>query len=311
MLIVTIVLGAAACLFAILYSLQVSQTRRLIQKLRQLNNEERSQLVTMSFPSKLNQELVIEINRFIHAKEQMARSYQWNEKKFHQGISNISHDMRTPLTAILGYLHMLNQDKANDQDKASYLRIVEKRARSLHRLIADFYDLSRLDEGEYALESTLIDVNEIGLNLLAEVYDDFESSGFQVEASLPPTAPKVVADANAVHRVIENLLQNAKKHGKNKLWVDSKVESDSIVMSFSNECEIITKQELSHVFDRSYTTNSSRTNDSTGLGLSICKTLLTQMGHNIKADYAEGTFTITIIWNIEGEEYNNEEAKSK
>ncbi|MFC3745224.1 sensor histidine kinase [Paenibacillus sp. GCM10012306] len=306
-----IVLGAAACLFAILYSLQVSQTRRLMQKLRQLNDEERSQLVTMSFPSKLNQELVIEINRLIGAKEQMARSYQWNEKQLHQRISNISHDMRTPLTAILGYLHMLIQNKATDQEKSHYLRIVEKRARALHRLIWDFYDLSRLDEGEYALESTLIDVNEIGLNLLAEVYDDFESSGFQVDVSLPPAAPKVIADANAVHRVIENVLQNAKKHGKNKLRVDSKVESGSIVMSFANESEFITKQELSHVFDRSYTTSSSRTNDSTGLGLSICQSLLTQMGHNITADYTDGIFIITIIWNIESEEYNNDEAKSK
>jgi signal transduction histidine kinase len=310
MLILAATLGTAAAVFAVLFAIQIAQNKRLSRKLKTLNDESRAQLVTMSFPSKSNEELVIEINRLLRAKEAQTQAYRVNEQKLQQAISNISHDMRTPLTAVLGYIRLINRSSISEAERTNYMRIVETRARSLQRLIQDFYDLSRLDAGEYQFDNTWLDVNRICLELLAALYDDFENMGVQADIDLLHEVPKVFADKTAVNRVFENVFGNVKKHGRDKLIVTSKIENGSLVTTVKNGSDVLTASEIERVFERSYTSNSSRADENTGLGLSICKTLLNKMGHEIKAAYHEGYFTISIIWNLESEEINHGKTES-
>jgi signal transduction histidine kinase len=305
MLILAVLLGVATAVFAILFVLQIAQNKRLSRKLRKLNDENRTQLLTMSFPSKPNEKLVSELNRLILAKEEQSQIFQVKEHNLQQAISNISHDMRTPLTTILGYVHLINQSGISEQERENYMRIVEIRARALKRLIEDFYDLSRIDEGEYQFENTWLDINNICLESLAMAYDDFANMGMEVDINLPSKAPKVFADKNAVGRVFENILGNIKKHGKDKLVVSGKIEGSSLELSFENGSVALSQHELERVFERSYTLSDSRTNENTGLGLSICKALLNKMGHDIEASYHEGCFTITTLFSLRNEESSN------
>jgi signal transduction histidine kinase len=299
MFILEISFGVTAMAFAALFALQMVQNKRLARKLKKLNDENRTQVFTMSFPSKSNKELVRELNRLIHAKEAQTHMFRMKEHKLQKSISNISHDMRTPLTAVLGYVRLVNQDGVSEQDREKYMRIIEARSRALNRLIGDFYDLSRMDEGEYRLENAWVDVNKICLELLSAVYDDFINMGMEVEIDLLSNAPKILADANAIHRVLENVLGNIKKHGKDQLIVTGEVGERSLVLSFENGSAYRSERELERIFERSYTMSDSRANENTGLGLSICKTLLNQMGHDIEASYREDRFAINIIFNLE------------
>ncbi|GAA3410664.1 HAMP domain-containing sensor histidine kinase [Paenibacillus hodogayensis] len=294
-------IGVSLILFTLLLLQQV-QNRQLTAKLRRLNDEQRTEHLTTFFPSKGNYKLIMEINRFVEEKDWAAQQYRVKEIALHQAISNISHDMRTPLTAILGYIRLLNNPDLTEQERQSYLLIVQERARSLQRLILDFYDLSRLDEGEYQFLMLPLDVNKICLELLAQFYEDFETAGIAINTELLPVGSTVIADESAVIRVINNILQNVRRYGHERLDVTSRIENESLVLSFSNGSKPLKSNELARVFERSFTASSSRENGSTGLGLSICKALLMQMGHSISADYAAGVFTTTIYWNRGREE---------
>lgn len=149
MLALTIVLAVLLGLFAALYFLQRSQAKRPAKQLEKLNHEQRTQIVTMSFPSQANQALVREINRFLMGKQKTEQAWRAEELRLQETISNISHDMRTPLTAILGYIHLINSGNLSEEERQRYLSIIEARAKALQRLLLDFYDLSRLDEGGY------------------------------------------------------------------------------------------------------------------------------------------------------------------
>jgi signal transduction histidine kinase len=300
MLVLTVVLGAAAFAFGASFIMQIAQNKRLSRKLRTLNDEERAQLVTMSFPSKANEELVNEINRLIIAKEERSRAFRVNETKLRQAISNISHDMRTPLTAVLGYLRLINQGGLPAPERERYARIAETRARALNRLIQDFYDLSRIDEGEYRFECEWIDANQRCLELIAAAYDNFTNIGISVSVDLPAMAPKVFADRGAVTRVFENVLGNVIKHGKDSLDVMGRLENRAFILSFENGCAAMSERGLERVFERSYTLSDSRSNENTGLGLSICKALLNKMGHDVEASYRDGRFTIDVTFDLEG-----------
>lgn len=306
MLVLTIVFGASTIIFAVLFILQTIQNKQLSRKLQKRNDERRTQPVTMSFPTKSNEELVKEINRLLHAKETQSQHYRVSELKLQEAISNVSHDMRTPLTAILGYLHLVNQGDPLDLERSNYLQIIESRARSLQRLIEDFYDLSRLDENEYQFDYTWVDVNHMCLELIATHYDDFVNAELSVDIELLAKAPKVLADEKAVSRIFNNVFSNVIRHGVDKLIVSSKVENNQLIVAVKNKSTVMTKSEIEQLFERSYTLSSSRNNESTGLGLAICKTLLNKMGHEIKAAYHEGFFSISIIYNLENEERYSE-----
>lgn len=122
-----ITLLALALLFAALYLLQRSQTKRLTKQLETLNKEQRTQIVTMSFPSRVNQDLVREINRFLLDKQETERKWRTEELRLQEMISNISHDMRTPLTAVLGYIRLINTGELSEAERQRYLSIIEAR----------------------------------------------------------------------------------------------------------------------------------------------------------------------------------------
>lgn len=301
MLMLLAALGAVAAAFAALFCLQIVQNKRLARALQKRNDENLSQPVTLSFPSKSNEALVVEINRLLHAKELQSRSYRAHELKLQETISSISHDMRTPLTAVLGYVRLINQDDLSDSERSKYLHIVESRARSLQRLIGDFYDLSRLDENEYRFDCAWIDVNRMCLDSIAVLYDDFINAGLSVDVDLPAGAPKVFADEKAVDRIFNNVFDNVVKHGVDRLIVSSRVENSRLVITVKNKSAVMVESEVKQLFERSYTVGASRSNESTGLGLAICKTLLEKMGHEITAEYRARFFSISIFFALEGE----------
>lgn len=300
MVYLAIALLVLAMLFAALYFLQRSQAKRLTKQLEALNKEQRTQIVTMSFPSRVNQNLVQEINRFLLDKQETERNWRTEELRLQEMISNISHDMRTPLTAVLGYIRLINTSELSEAERQRYLSIIEARAKSLQRLLLDFYDLSRMEEGSYQLQMEPVDVNGCCLELLAELYDDLENAGIDLDVDLLENAPKVLADDAAVRRIYENLFQNAKKYGKGRLWVSSSLTENRLRLSVSNTCPYLSPEQLSKLFDRSYTVSQSRAEGNTGLGLAICKGLIEKMGHEIDLTYQDGVFTVQITYHITG-----------
>ena len=264
---------------------------------RQLREDEGAR-VRMAAPNRAAEDLLSAVNRLLELREADEAEHRRQEHAIRQQISNISHDLRTPLTSILGYLQLLEGDSLTAEERREYLGIVRGRAKALQSLITSFYDLSRLEGGEYPLSREKVDLYHVLSELVAEFYNDFEQSGFDMTVELAPGLPAVTADPAGVLRVFTNLIRNALEHGQKRMSILLYREGETVVSAFSNDAAGLTREDVEHDFDRFFTADKMRTGQSTGLGLAIVKALVGQMGHRVTAALDGEMFTVQVRWRI-------------
>ena len=264
---------------------------------RQLREDEGAR-VRMAAPNRAAEDLLSAVHRLLELREADEAEHRRQEHAIRQQISNISHDLRTPLTSILGYLQLLEGDSLTVEERREYLGIVRGRAKALQSLITSFYDLSRLEGGEYPLSREKVDLYHVLSELVAEFYNDFEQSGFDMTVELAPGLPAVTADPAGVLRVFTNLIRNALEHGQKRMSILLYRQGETVVSAFSNDAAGLTREDVEHVFDRFFTADKMRTGQSTGLGLAIVKALVGQMGHRVTAALDGEMFTVQVRWRI-------------
>lgn len=264
---------------------------------RQLREDEGAR-VRMAAPNRAAEDLLSAVNRLLELREADEAEHRRQEHAIRQQISNISHDLHTPLTSILGYLQLLEGDSLTVEERREYLGIVRGRAKALQSLITSFYDLSRLEGGEYPLSREKVDLYHVLSELVAEFYNDFEQSGFDMTVELAPGLPAVTADPAGVLRVFTNLIRNALEHGQKRMSILLYRQEETVVSAFSNDAAGLTREDVEHVFDRFFTADKMRTGQSTGLGLAIVKALVGQMGHRVTAALDGEMFTVQVRWRI-------------
>ena len=291
-----VILTAVLLMVCAVLGLRLYTLERDIRSCAKQLREGRSARVTMAAPHRAAEELLTAINGLLALREADAGAYRRQERAIRQQISNISHDLRTPLTSILGYLQLLEGDALSPEERGEYLRIVQGRAKSLQSLIASFYDLSRLEGGEYPLSRERVDLYHVLSELVAEFYNDFEGSGFQMTVELEEGLPPVMADPAGALRVFTNLIRNALEHGRERMSILLYQEGDELVTAFANDAPGLTEEDVEHVFDRFFTADKMRTGQSTGLGLAIVKALVERMGHTVTARLTGGMFLVEVRW---------------
>lgn len=250
--------------------------------------------VSMAAPNAAAEELLTAINALLDLREQEEGDYRHQERAIRQQIANISHDLRTPLTSILGYLQLLEGEGLTTEERREYLAIVQGRAKALQSMIVSFYDLSRLEGGEYPLSRERVDLYHVLSELVAEFYNDFE--GFDMTVELREGLPSVTADPAGVLRVFTNLIRNAMEHGRSRMSILLYQEGDEVVSVFANDAPDLTPEDVEHVFDRFFTADKMRTGQSTGLGLAIVKALVERMGHTVSAELEGDLFRVVVRW---------------
>lgn len=250
--------------------------------------------VSMAAPNAAAEELLTAINALLDLREQEEGDYRRQERVIRQQIANISHDLRTPLTSILGYLQLLEGEGLTAEERREYLAIVQGRAKTLQSMIVSFYDLSRLEGGEYPLSRERVDLYHVLSELVAEFYNDFE--GFDMTVELREGLPSVTADPAGVLRVFTNLIRNAMEHGRSRMSILLYQEGDEVVSVFANDAPGLTPEDVEHVFDRFFTADKMRTGQSTGLGLAIVKALVERMGHTVSAELEGDLFRVVVRW---------------
>ena len=250
--------------------------------------------VTMAAPHRGAEELLTEVNGLLALREADAAAHRRQERAIRQQIANISHDLRTPLTSILGYLQLLEGEGLTAEERREYLSIVQGRARALQSMIVSFYDLSRLEGGEYPLSRERVDLYHVLSQLVAEFYNDF--TDFDMTVELREGLPTVTADPAGVLRVFTNLIRNALEHGRKRMSILLYQEGGEVVSVFANDAPGLAPEDVEHVFDRFFTADKMRTGQSTGLGLAIVKALVERMGHTVSAELEGDLFRVTVRW---------------
>lgn len=247
-------------------------------------------------PDSALEELLAQVNSLLEDKEAEQRSLRAQELELRRQIANISHDLRTPLTSILGYLQLLEQEDLPSKDRQEGLDIIRGRALALQSMITSFYDLSRLEAGEYPIQRERVQLYPLLAELLADFYSDFEAAGLTVELALEEHLPPVWGDRSAILRLFTNLIQNVLKHGSGVLTVRLADGHAGQSVSFTNDAPDLTQEDVTHVFDRFFTADKMRSGQNTGLGLAIVRELSRRMEIGLSARLDQGRFTVELQW---------------
>lgn len=242
------------------------------------------------------EELVKDINGIYDENQKVRAENKRMDEELRRSISNMSHDLRTPLTSISGYIQLIKNDKSSEAEKRKYLDIVDKRARSLQRLITNFYDLSRLNSNDYIFNFKNINLKDILVENIATYYGSFISNHIEPSIEIQDNTSNIISDENAVNRVFSNLIGNMIKHGGKFISINLKEEENFIVTEFINSVDHSEEIQVHKIFDRFYIGDKSRTKNNTGLGLAITKTFVEKLGHNISAKLDNNKLCIEIIW---------------
>ncbi len=220
------------------------------------------------------------------------------ELELREAITGVSHDLRTPLTSILGYLQLLKKCGAGSGEGMEYLRIAELRAKSLQKLINGLFELSAVSSQDYELSLGPIGLDDILLETLTSFYDSFSEKGITPEIEMPEEKVTVTGNAQAVRRVIENLVSNALRHSGGDIGVKLELREDAAVISIRNRAGNLTPDDAGLIFNRFYSSDKSG-GEHTGLGLPIAKTLMHKMGGEIAAEISGGYLYIRCEWRVQ------------
>lgn len=228
-----------------------------------------------------------------HMAEELQRTIEEErkaERTKNELITNVSHDLRTPLTLIIGYLRLLKDKNFEDERQAdSYLQIASNKSEKLKSLIDDLFEYTKLSSMESPLESERLCLKELLEQLAEELVTYAEENEITLERSFPPGKLMVDVDASKMIRVFENLLSNAIKYSKKpgSIQLSMAVEQDSFVqVTVSNLGDPIPEEDLDRLFDRFYRVDASRSSDTggSGLGLAIAKSIVETHGGQIWAE---------------------------
>ncbi|WP_238392411.1 sensor histidine kinase [Paenibacillus antri] len=213
-------------------------------------------------------------------------------------ITNVSHDLRTPLTSILGYLGLIDDDKYRDElELRHYVQIANAKAKRLHGLIDDLFEYTRMRHGGMPLRKTRFNLTELLGQLLSQHRLGLQQAGMTASLSAPQTAVEVVGDPDKLVRVFENLLTNAMRYGRDGKRIDVAVRTGggAAEVDVANYGEPISAADLPYIFERFYRADKSRTEadgaPGSGLGLAIAKGIVDQHGGAIAA-YSDARSTV-------------------
>lgn len=253
--------------------------------------------ISISSNDKDIEALVNKINYLYDENEKINIKVKKTDTELKESIANMSHDLRTPLTSIMGYVELLKDESISEAEKKEYLDIIDKRTKRLKKLISEFYDLSRLETNEYKFDLEKVDLRALLSENMALYYNDFIEMHIEPELNLAEVS-NIVSDKEVVMRIFDNLTNNILKHGCGKVKISLKQEKDYIITEFSNYAPYINEENIDKIFHRFYTDDKSRNTNNTGLGLSITKNFVEQLGNEIEAKLINKELHIIIKWKL-------------
>jgi len=274
-----------------------SDIRMLWRKLTQITKTDtNSHLSTATFDKDLTA-LVQSINLMLETSRNDHRDAKRLEADLKRAITNISHDLRTPLTSAKGYLQMLETGQLDEETATRYLEVIRGRLDALTVLMDSLFAFSRAVEGRISLAR--VNVGNTLRDIFSGSFAEIEGKGFYVEVSIPDTPVYCLCDKEALSRVLQNLVENAISHGRELIRVKM---SDNVavpttptcVIEIANKADGLNLLDIDDIFSRFYTADAARTNKRTGLGLAIARELLVKMGGSISAAKTEDLFVVYI-----------------
>lgn len=290
--ILAVVLGLMTCFYMVRFYRLKANLKAAEEELREIEqNPEENRILLISFPDKDAERFLDAVNAYIRLTRKERIFYMRREKELRAQIENISHDLRTPLTAIIGYLELMDADKWSREEE-EMMAAVKKKAKTLQSLLGNFYDLSRLEMNDYHFYMEKLDIVRLIRETSLLYYRQFEDRGLSVDVIMEEEPVFIQADVGAMERIIHNMLQNAFRYAESYLKIVVCRENGQAALLFENDTTVLKESEVEHLFERFYVQEKSRTSQSSGLGLTINKLLAEAMGGSVEAKLTAGRLLI-------------------
>ena len=274
-----------------------AKIKRINKKLEEILETGSDEKVMIFTDNPVLMELGGQINRLLIDRQKIRADFKREEISSKTMLANISHDIKTPLTVILGYLEIMRLNHADHE----MLKKVETKANQVMNLINQFFTLAKLESGDTNINLGKVNINEICRENVLEFYDILLQKDFDVDLFIPETAIFVQGEKEALQRILYNLLSNVIRYGSDGKYLGVFLRQDkgNVYIDVVDKGKGIEQEFASNVFDRLYTMEDSRNREiqGNGLGLTIAKNLAKQLEGDIFLDSipnVKTTFTVSL-----------------
>lgn len=274
------------------------QLKQISRKLAEIQDADSDEYVMNFTDNKALMELLAQINRLLEERKKIKADFCRSENSLKKMLSNISHDIKTPMTVILGYLEILKMDSMKENEM---LLKVEQKTQQVMDLINQFFTLAKLEAGDTDIEISKIDICESCRESVLDFYEILTQKEFQVEAEIPEEPVFVQGNKDALRRILFNIISNAVRYGSDGKYMGIFFRSDDkyVYVDVEDRGKGIDKAFAQNVFERLFTMEDSRNREiqGNGLGLTIAQNLARQMAGEIILDSEPNmktTFTVKL-----------------
>lgn len=262
--------------------------RELTRQMEEHLAQDTNTLLTVPTADPAARQLAAALNRQLAALRTERRRLQYGDAELKAAITGLSHDLRTPLTALRGYLGLLAAQPLDDPARR-YVSILQERTEAMTQLSEELFRYSVAATAETPLHPEPVCLNDALAESLAAHYEILTARGIQPRIALPPDPVCRLLDKAALGRILDNLLNNALKYAQGELDIALTAEGR---LRFTNAAPGLEAVDAQQLFHRFYTVQSAHR--STGLGLAIARTLTQQMGGHITAQVQDGQLTVEV-----------------
>ncbi|MDO5519788.1 MAG: HAMP domain-containing sensor histidine kinase [bacterium] len=272
--------------------------KNITSQLEQYSRLSTRKKIDLSLSCKEMEDLAESINDYISLSNRLQNEQKTMQEELRKQFANISHDLRTPLTSIRGYVQILKRGEIEREKREWYLERIDTRSKDLYELVENFFTLSVIESPEYALTLETLNVKKLIIEIVTSFYDQFEERGIYPIFEIENNEYLVIGDKAAINRVILNLVGNLLKHVSGEVTLRLEHQEEMVQFTMINDAGALTQENKDKIFERFYTGDDSRSssNGNTGLGLTIAKTLMLNMGGTLECEIVEDKLWVICNW---------------
>ena len=246
----------------------------------------------------MTKQICYDINEIALANQARFIQQKQADQSYKRLMTSLSHDVKTPLASLVGYLEAIENGMVVGEEKEEYLRVISDKAHRLKEFVISLFEWVKLDAKEQVFHFELSDLNELTRSIIADWVPTLENSRLEYEIEIPENEWSARIDANAFTRILNNLFQNIMVHSAaTYIKLSVKEDPQRAIISLTDNGKGISTEDLPHIFERMYQCDHSRSANGNGLGLSITKELVNAHKGTISAASSPGlgtTFTIVL-----------------
>ncbi len=296
-MVITIILVIVIFILGILLWHYQRQVKNICRQLTFLCEQESNMPISTEINTGSIGKLKDCLNELLGMYRQQRKEYQDKENAIAQTYTNLSHDIRTPLTSLDGYFQLL-QDCSNEEDKQRYIGIIKERISSLNDMLEELFTYTKLKNDTYTLALSRCHLNSILAKTVLSYYQDWTAKKIFPSLEITDTPLYIEANPQALLRVIQNILKNVLEHGQEEISILLRESSGAAALQVSNRVDNPGEINADRIFERFYKADEARGKTSTGLGLSIAYELVKKMNGEIHVKIEDNLFSVIMKFRL-------------